>query len=139
MYLVDTSVWLDYLQGRDAPQVDYLRGLLINPLAFGITDLVLMEILQGARDRKAFDTLREYFAGQRCYRFADPAASHVAAALMFYSCRRKGITVRSSVECLIAQCAIEHGLILLHNDRDFKAMASVVKPLRQKHFLAAGA
>ena len=135
MYLVDTSIWLDYLAGRDAPQVYHLRELLGNPLAVGITDLVLMEILQGARDQKSFDKLLDYFSGQRIYRFANPAESHVAAAKIYFDCRRKGVTVRSTVDCLIAQCAIENELILLHHDNDFKTLSGAVKSLRQKHFL----
>ena len=137
IYLVDTSVWIDYLQDRDAPQVRFLDGLLANPLATGITDLVFMEVLQGARDQRNFDNLFEYFGGQHFFRCDDPIASHAAAARIYFDCRRKGITIRSAADCLIAQCALEHDLTLFHHDRDFKAMAGVVKRLRQKHFLSA--
>lgn len=62
MYLVDTSVWIDYIQGRNAKQVSFLDELLKNPLAVGITDLIYMEILQGAKDQKNLDRLRRYLA-----------------------------------------------------------------------------
>ncbi len=135
MYLVDTSVWIGYLKGRDTEQVRFVDQLLNNPLAIGITDVIYMEILQGASDQDAFDQFRHYFSGQRFYRFPDPEVSHTAAAQIYFDCRRKGITVRSTLDCLIAQCAVEHELILLHHDNDFKYMASVLPALRQKHFL----
>lgn len=135
MYLVDTSVWIDYIHGRDARQVNFLDQILGNPLATGITDLIYMEILQGASDQTIFDQFRRYFCGQQFYRFPDPEISHAAAAQIYFNCRRKGITVRSTVDCLIAQCAIEHELILLHHDNDFRLMATTLPGLRQKHFL----
>lgn len=134
MYLVDTSVWIDYIQGRDTRSVNFLDELLKNPLAVGITDLIYMEILQGAKDQKIFDRLRRYFSGQQFYRFIDPEPSHACAAQIYFDCRRQGVTVRSTLDCLIAQCAIEHELILLHHDRDFKQMAKIVPALRQQHY-----
>jgi len=135
MYLVDTSVWIDYIKGTHCEHVDFLDKLLKNPLAVGLNDLIHMEILQGAMDQKIFEKFRDYFSGQKIYRFNDPLESHIAAAQIFFDCRRKGITVRSSIDCLIAQCAIEHNLILLHNDKDFKQMGGIVEGLQQQHFL----
>ena len=135
MYLVDTSVWVDYLVRGDSPQAVFLDSLLDNPLATGITDVVYMEILQGTRDREAFDRMRKYFSGQRFYRFGDAQQSHENAAQIYFNCRRRGIIVRSTVDCLIAQCAIEHDLILFHHDHDFRNMAPEVPALRQKSFL----
>jgi predicted nucleic acid-binding protein len=135
MYLVDTSAWIDYLNGREAEHVALLDELLSNPLAVGITDLVYMEILQGARDQQHFDRFRRYFSGLRFYRPVAAEPTHAAAAQLFLDCRRHGIAVRSTVDCLIAQCAIDHDLILLHHDRDFERMSLVRKNLRQRHFL----
>ncbi len=135
MYLIDTSVWIDYIKGQDTEQVRFVDQLLNNPLATGISDVIYMEILQGASDKETFSQLRRYFSSQKFYRFTDPEASHAAAAQTYFNCRRKGITVRSTLDCLIAQCAIEHELTLLHHDRDFKHMASVLPSLRQQHFL----
>jgi len=104
-------------------------------MAVGITDLIFMEILQGAKSEAGFKKLQRYFSTQQFYRFEDPQSSHEAAALIFFSCRRKGITVRSSIDCLIAQCALENELILLHHDKDFKRLEKIVPQLRQKHFL----
>jgi hypothetical protein len=59
----------------------------------------------------------------------DPVESFAQAAKIYFQCRRKGITVRSTIDCLIAQTAIEHNLLLLHDDRDYEGIASVI-PLR---------
>ena len=134
MYLVDTSVWVDYLAGRDQRHVTFLDGLLSNPLAVGLCDVIYMELLQGVRDTRGFIRLQDYLSGQRFFRFADSMRSHAEAARIYGECRRKGVTVRSSIDCLIAQCAIENEAILLHNDRDFSNMAKVVKSLREKVF-----
>lgn len=135
MFLVDTSVWIDFLQGIDTKAVDLLVELLENPLATGITDQIYLEILQGARDSASFDKLQLYFSGQRFYPFSDSLQSHQDAARIYFECRRHGVTVRSSNDCLIAQCAREHDLTLLHNDRDFLGMARVAPDLKQRHFL----
>ena len=135
MYLVDTSVWISYIQGGNAREISFLDELLKNPLAVGLTDLIYMEILQGAKDQSSFDQLRRYFSGQQFYRLTDPERSHASAAQIYFDCRRQGVTVRSTLDCLIAQCAIEHDLILLHHDRDFEQMATIVPTLQHKHFL----
>ena len=137
VYLVDTSVWADYLRGRDRPHVGFLRDLLSNPVAVGITHLIhiYMEVLQGARDTAAFDRLQSYFGGQRFHSFEDPAASHASAARICMDCRQGGVTVRSAADCLIAQCALGSGLILFHHDRDFERIASVVPALVEKSFI----
>jgi len=61
--------------------------------------------------------------------------ARAAAATLYLDCRSKGVTVRSTLDCLVAQCAIEHGLVLLHNDRDFAQMGAVRKTLKQRHFI----
>lgn len=134
MVLVDTSVWIDFIKGRDSMQVSYLDTLLDNPLAVGLTQLIYLEILQGAKDQKSFDQFQNYFSGQKFYNFSDPLKSHTAAAQIYFNCRKKGITVRSTIDCLIAQCAIENELVLLHNDKDFIQIAKVTKELKLKSF-----
>ncbi len=135
MYLVDTSVWDDYIRGKDSPVVEFLDNLLLAPMTVGITDLIHMEILQGANSEAAFNKLQRYFSTQIFYGFADPQNSYEAAAFIYFSCCRQGITVRSSIDCLIAQCALENELILLHHDNDYINLEKVIPQLRQKHFL----
>ena len=135
MYLVDTSVWISYLQGGNTEASALLDKLLDNPLAVGINHQIYLEILQGARDEQAFNKLDSYFSGQRIYDFHDSTSSYREAASIYYHCRRDGVTVRSSIDCLIAQCALENQLILLHEDLDFLHMQPHIPSLRQEHYL----
>jgi predicted nucleic acid-binding protein len=130
MFLVDTSVWVDYLRGREAEPVEKLQGILDAGQPFGITSAIYQEILQGADSEAALDRLDAYFRTQVFYRPADPVASFAAAARLPARCRRAGVTVRSTIDCLIAQVAIEHDLLLLHRDRDFELMAGVLPELK---------
>jgi predicted nucleic acid-binding protein len=86
--------------------------------------------LQGAASQESFKLLVEYFSTQRFYHPMDPIQSYAAAASLYRRCRQKGITIRSSIDCLIAQVAIEHRLLLLHSDRDYVAMQTVLPELR---------
>lgn len=135
MYLVDTSVWIEYLRGVDSPVVEFLDKLLTSSAAAGISDLIYLEILQGARSEGGFKKLRKYFSTQRFFGFQAPRQSYEKAAYTWFSCRRLGLTVRSSIDCLIAQCAVENGLVLLHHDRDYTKLGKVLPGLLQKHFL----
>ena len=130
MFLVDTPVWVDFLRGAQAPHVGTLAELLAGEEIVGTAPIILQEVLQGADSEERFDKWRRYFAGLRCYVPSDPVRTHVAAARLYQICRRAGKTPRSSNDCLIARIAIEHGLYLLQNDRDFDAIASAVPELR---------
>jgi len=130
MVLVDTSVWVNYLRGDATPQVRALKILLSGEEIVGTAPIILQEILQGADSVERFETWRKYFSELFCYLPRDPVESHIAAARLYQDCRKAGKTPRSSNDCLIAQIAIENGLTLLHNDRDFNAIASVVGQLR---------
>lgn len=117
MVIVDTSVWVDYFNDRDTPQVARLESLLdIRSIAIG--DLILCEILQGMRtEGRAAQTLRvlsEYvLIPMLNTRLAIRAAAH------YRHLRQRGITVRSTADCLIATAVIDGDHVLLHNDRDF--------------------
>jgi predicted nucleic acid-binding protein len=130
MVLVDTSVWVDYLRGNATRQVDALKELLSGDQIVGVAPIILQEILQGADSDERFEKWRKYFSGLCCYLPADPVESHVAAARLYQDCRRAGKTPRSSNDCLIARIAIEHGLVLLQDVRDFAAIASAAPELR---------
>ena len=130
MYLVDTSVWVDYLRGKQTPQVETLKELLAGEEVVGVAPIILQEILQGADSDDRFEKWRKYFERLCCYIPADPVKSHVAAARLYQSCRRAGKTPRSSNDCLIAQIAIENALVLVHDDRDFEGIATVIRDLQ---------
>lgn len=117
MILVDSSVWIDFFAARQTPQVVELKRLLNEGSRIYICGIVLTEVLQGIRNDKdfhgtldRFDELRYVPMRRRMF---------LAAADIYRRLRRKGITVRKSVDCMIAAVAIEYDLPLLHNDRDF--------------------
>lgn len=76
----------------------------------------------GVRSEKEYGALEHYLISQRFFHPKDPVASYAQAARIYFDCRKKGITVSSTIDCLIAQIALEHELFLLHNDSDFQAM-----------------
>ena len=129
MVLVDTSVLIDYLRGTKNAAGDRFQHILDANLAFGISPLTYLEVLQGTRTEKDHATVKSYLETHRFYSLLDEKGSYAAAARIYFDCRKKGIAVNSTVDCLIAQTALEHDLALLHNDADFDRMRTVV-PLK---------
>lgn len=119
MYLIDTSVWIDYLRERSGPSIDYFVKIINEEIPFGITSHIYQEILQGAASKKDYQTLCEYLDTQRFFHPKHPILSYKEAAKLYFDCRERGITIRSTINCLIAQIAIEHSLILVHKDKDY--------------------
>jgi predicted nucleic acid-binding protein len=117
MIIVDTTVWIDYLNGAQTPHTEWLdRELGRQRLA--LTDLILCEILQGVRDeRRAEETLRELSKLEILSMGGTDLA--VAAAKNYRKLGAQGRTVRKTVDCLIATFCLLNGHALLHNDRDF--------------------
>lgn len=129
MILVDTSVLIDYLEGNDTPAARRFGDVLDRDIPFGISPIACMEVLQGAATEEDFDLLGEYLGSQTFYGLDQGPASHAAAAMIFFKLRKAGLSGPGTVDCLIAQTAIEHGLFLLHNDADFDRIAKVA-PLK---------
>ena len=129
MILVDTSVLIDFFKGIKNPAEVRFKSILEQDIPFGITALIYQEVLQGAKSEKEYAGLKKYLSSQRFFHPQDPIETFAKAAGIYFRCRKKGITVRSTVDCMIAQIAIENELLLLHNDKDFEAMAAVA-PLK---------
>ena len=129
MYLVDTSVWIDFLRKKETSSVNFLTHILDRLLPFGICGVVYQEILQGARSQQQFLTLSQYFSTQTFYE-PQNLQTYEAAAQLYSSCRWSGITIRSTIDCLIAQIAIDHNLQLLHNDEDYRQIQSCAPSLQ---------
>jgi predicted nucleic acid-binding protein len=119
--VVDSSVWIDFLNGRNAAHVERLQAALgVDEIIVG--DLMLCEVLQGLdseRDARQVESLLRRFeivpmAGE---------AIAVSAARNFRSLRRRGVTIRKTIDLLIGTWCIENRRALLHNDGDFKPMA----------------
>ena len=129
MILADISVLIDFFKGSRTESGEKFRRILQQGIPFGINSLIFQEVLQGAKSEKEYRLLRQYLETQRFYHPKDPIDSFAKAARIYFKCRRKGVTIRSTIDCIIAQTAMEHDLFLLHSDNDFDAMANVV-PLK---------
>jgi predicted nucleic acid-binding protein len=129
MILVDTSVLIHFFTGSESEAASRFRLVLEQGLNFGITSHIFQEVLQGAKSETQYKLLRRYLETQRFFHPKDPVDSFAEAARIFFYCRKKGLTIRSTIDCLIAQIALEHDLPLLHSDRDFDLMAKVI-PLK---------
>jgi predicted nucleic acid-binding protein len=121
LIVVDSSVWIDFLNGREAAHVKRLRAILGTDEVI-VGDLMLCEVLQGLDSERA---AREVEALLRRFEIAPMAgdAIAVAAARNFRSLRKRGITVRKTIDLLIGTWCIENRRPLLHNDNDFHPMA----------------
>lgn len=129
MILVDTSVLIHFFKGVDSESSRRFRIVLQRGIPFGINSLIFQEVLQGAGSEKEYLTLKKYLETQRFYHLREPIESFAKAAKIYLDCRKKGITVRSTIDCVIAETALENDLFLLHDDKDFDAIAKVV-PLK---------
>ena len=129
-YLVDTSVLIGYLGGSMTEAVERFNEIISLDIPFGITAIVYLEVLQGASSQAAFEELDTFFNDQLFYAPRDLVTTHRDAAHLYFRCRRHGVSPRSGADCLIAAIAIEHDLVLLHDDRDYVAMARVIPELK---------
>ena len=130
MIVVDTSVLVDFFRGVDNPPAVALARLGEGEASLASTMVCCQELLQGARNETEWRMLHDYLSTQELLTAGDPLAAHVAAARIFYDCRRQGITLRGSIDCQVAQLALENDAVLLHNDEDFERIGSV-RPLRR--------
>ena len=129
MILVDTSILIHFFKGVESESSRKFKMVLQRGIPFGINSLIFQEVLQGAGSEREYLTLKKYLETQRFYHPREPIDSFAKAAKIYLDCRKKGITIRSSIDCLIAQTALENDLFLLHEDSDFDLMAKVI-PLK---------
>ncbi|MGH7885389.1 MAG: type II toxin-antitoxin system VapC family toxin [Thermodesulfobacteriota bacterium] len=115
--LVDTSVWIDWFRGNETEQCEELDNLLEARADLAVCGPIAMELLQGVtsssewkRVKSLIDNLIWYDTEENFY---------IKSAAIYNSLRKSGITIRKSIDCLIATIAIENQLIILHSDRDF--------------------
>lgn len=131
MILVDTSVLIAFLKGTTNKQADKLEEIIKNSIPYGINVFIYQEILQGAKSESEFKLLKKYLSTQKFYDLKYGVESYEAAAKLYFMCRRNGVTIRSTIDLLIAETAIENDLYLLHDDRDFSLIAEVNKKLKE--------
>lgn len=117
MLVVDTSVWVDYFNGVENPQTDFLHAILdTTPILIG--DLILAEVLQGFRRDQDFEMARHILGKFMQESMVNPELA-VQSARNYRFLRQKGITVRKTIDSLIATFCIEKDHQLLHNNSDF--------------------
>ena len=121
MIVVDSSVWIDFLNGRNKPHVRGLRTALGSDEII-VGDLMLCEVLQGLENERAAQEVEALLRRFEIVSMAGDAIA-TAAARNFRSLRRRGITVRKTIDLLIGTWCIENRRPLLHHDRDFHPMA----------------
>jgi predicted nucleic acid-binding protein len=123
MLLLDSSVWIDSHRGRvtDATRFVDTRD---DHEEIATTGIIFQEVLQGVRNQGEYDYLRELLWSTLILEPRELSTFEVAAQL-YLRARAKGLTIRSPNDCLIAALALEHGALLVHNDRDFLALAQI--------------
>jgi predicted nucleic acid-binding protein len=117
MLIIDSTVWVDYFNGIENPQTDYLEKM-VDQAPIMIGDLILAEVLQGFRDDTDFEKARRAFAKYIQVEMVNSALA-LQSARNYRYLRRRGITVRKTIDSLIATYCIENEHELLHNDNDF--------------------
>jgi predicted nucleic acid-binding protein len=117
MILVDSSVWIDYFRGTQTPETGLLDALLENEPVF-IGDLILTEVLQGFDNERDFNQAKKLLTSLNVIQLSDQAIA-IQAANNYRKLRALGVTVRKTIDTVIATCCIEDGFSLLYSDRDF--------------------
>jgi predicted nucleic acid-binding protein len=117
MVLVDTSVWIDLLNGTQTRQTDQFEKLIELNDDICINGMIYTEILQGIRDDYQYNKVKQILNNLVYLEISKEA--HEYAAQMYRHCRKKGITIRNAVDCIIAASSIKSSAFLLHTDWDF--------------------
>ncbi len=120
MILVDSSVWIDFFNGKDSPQVEKLYQLLGNEI-IATGDLIAVEVLQGFQKETHFQKAKEVLKEIPFYSLCNPELS-INAAENYRTLRKQGVTIRKTIDIIIGTFCIENDHQLLHQDRDFTPM-----------------
>ena len=124
MIVVDSSVWIDFFAARGTGFDRHLTALVEDDAPIALVDIVYAEVLRGIRDEGMFQRTR---VSLRAHPILRPRGLETfeTAANLYRTARRRGLTIRRSVDCLIAATCLEAGAEIFHNDRDFDALARV--------------
>jgi predicted nucleic acid-binding protein len=119
--LVDTSVWIDFFAGIESQSLNKLSNAINNGEDLCICGVIMTEVLQGIRDDRHFEIVLNTFKNLITVPITEN--TYINAAKIYRTCRKKGLTIRSPIDCIIAATCIENSAFLLHNDRDFDTIA----------------
>lgn len=120
MVIVDSSVWIDFFNNRTSRETEILVHLVRREM-LAVGDLILVEVLQGSRTDEGFERIRTRLMRLDLYAIGGYDIA-VRSARNYRLLRRRGITIRKTIDVIIATFCIEHGHTLLHSDRDFDLM-----------------
>ncbi|MFI5135630.1 MAG: PIN domain-containing protein [Chitinophagales bacterium] len=120
--IFDTSVWISHLNGKTSKQSVALENYLLKAGPVFICSPIIQEILQGIRNESQFNNLKDLLLSLNILELGE-VRPYLLAASLFRSLRSKGVTIRKSADALIAIYAIEFGIALAHQDRDFDMIA----------------
>jgi predicted nucleic acid-binding protein len=115
--MVDTSVWVDFFNGHPSRQADALAHLIREEADLVTCGLIVSEVLQGLRQAKSRTTIERHFREMDWLSPEEPD-TYIEAAELFRSLRARGITIRSTIDCVIANLAAHHDALILSKDRD---------------------
>jgi predicted nucleic acid-binding protein len=118
MWIIDSTVWIDYFNGVSTPQTDLL-DMNLGQIELGLGDIILCEVLQGFRTQRDFEKARRVLTALPIYTMGGPSIA-VKSAQNYHTLRRLGITIRKTIDCIIATFVIERGFSLLHSDKDLE-------------------
>lgn len=116
--IADTSVWINFFKGVESDEVNELVSFIENDEPLYLCPTIVQEVLQGISNDWQFKKIKEYLLAFPILN-DDALEMAISAASLYRTLRKKGITIRKSNDCLIAQYAIKYSLSVLHQDRDF--------------------
>jgi len=129
--LVDTSVWIDFFNGYPSPEAETLAQLIEDEVELLTCGVIVAEFMQGIRESEALGKLEFHFRDMDWLSPEEPK-TYLSAAELYRQLRFRGITIRSTIDCLIAVLAQEHGAFILAKDRDIRLIvASGLLDLRE--------
>lgn len=124
MILVDTSVWIDFFRGTGSARI--LHHLIEREESLCLTGIHLAEILQGIKEDRVHEQIQRHLLTFPIF-LTNGVETYLHASDIFRTCRRRGKTIRKTVDCIISAISIENNLTLLHNDRDFDNIAKYTR------------
>lgn len=120
-FLVDTSVWIDFFKGNYTIQTSLLEDSIVTDQIF-ICPVIIQEVLQGVKHDHDFYRIQNSFLGFPLLEL-DYFDLSIGAAKLYRTLRKKGITIRSGNDCIIAYYCLSYDIPLLHSDKDFEFIA----------------
>ena len=125
MILANTSVWIDFLNGADSRERHALHKFIEEDSDISITEIIMTEILQGIKDDNDYKNVKDYLLEFPIYK-PKGVETYLKATGIYRDCRKKGKTIRKTVDCIIAAICMENDLTLFHKDSDFDVIAECI-------------